>query len=205
MSESIKEKREFLRQVFLKEAHVLDIRRGYISVSPFNLRMRPDVLKTAASLIAHHYRQSRINVVHGIPHGGNYLATAVALEMGNSVRLHASRKDQNIPVSWKEVYRQEVRSFTTSGEGATVFSGINLSFVRPGERVLLVDDVCATGETGERIISGLLGRGVTVVGFTVLFDKAFQKGLERVTQLDIDVYSCVSIKEITSDGEIRLL
>lgn len=204
MDVGIGEKREFLRQVFRKEAHVLDVRRGYISVSPFNLRMRPDVLKAAAYLIACHYRQSHIDVVHGIPHGGNYLATAVALEIGNSVRLHASRKDQNIPVSWKEVYRQEVRSFTTSGEGATVFSGINLSFVRPGERVLLIDDVCATGETGERIISGLLGRGVTVVGFAVLFDKTFQQGLDRITQLGIDVYSCVSIKEITSDGEIRV-
>lgn len=205
MGTSIKEKREFLRRVFLKEAHVLDVRRGYISVSPFNLRMNPDVLKTAAYLIARHYRQSRINVVHGIPHGGNYLATAVALEIGNSVRLHASRKDQNIPVSWKEVYRQEVRSFTTSGEGATVFSGINLSFVRPGERVLLVDDVCATGETGERIISGLLGRGVAVVGFAVLFNKTFQHGLDRIAILGVDAYSCVSIKEITSDGKIRLL
>ncbi|MBU1322513.1 hypothetical protein KKE48_04765 [Patescibacteria group bacterium] len=194
-----------LKSEFLREAKVIDAQRGYISVSSFNLRMKPEVLGAAAKLIANFFKNEKIDTVHGIPHSGNYLATAVALELGDKVRLHSSRKDQNIPTSWKDVYRQEVRSFTTSTAGMDVFSGINLSFVKKGDRVLLLDDVCARGETGYKIIKGLQERGVTVVGYAVLFDKVFQGGLEYVAGLGVKVFSCIRVNKIGSNDKVELL
>ena len=194
-----------LKREFLAEAKVIDVERGYISVSSFNLRMKPEVLAAAAKLIADFFKNDKIDTVHGIPHSGNYLATAVALALDGQVRLHSSRKDQNIPTSWKDVYRQEVRSFTTSSSGVDVFSGINLSFVKKGDRVLLLDDVCARGETGYKIIKGLQERGVKVVGFAVLFDKVFQGGLDYVTGLGVKVFSCVRVKKIASNDKVELL
>jgi adenine phosphoribosyltransferase len=194
----------YLREEFLHDARVIDVERGYISISSFNLRMKPQVLQTAANVIAHEFEDDRIDIVHGIPHSGNYLATAVAMELGGGVRLHASRKDQTIPASWKDVYRAEVRSFTTSSAGATVFSGINLSFVQKGDRVLLVDDVCATGESGYHLVSGLEKRGVTVVGYAVLFDKIFQGGLDYVATLGVKVFSCVRVAKIGAHDRVEL-
>src|SRR3989344_8307977 len=104
----------YLKEEFLRDAKVLDPDRGYISISSFNLRMKPSVLKAAAKVIAHEFSGDSIDIVHGIPHSGNYVATAVALELGGNVRLHSSRKDQQIPSSWKDVYRAEVESFTTT-------------------------------------------------------------------------------------------
>ena len=196
---------KFLREEFLREARVLDVDKGYVSVSSFNLRMKPEVLKAAAKVIAREFKGDKVDTVHGIPHSGNYLAAAVAMELGFGVRLHSSRKDQNIPTSWKDVYREEVRSFTTSSAGIDVFSGINLSFVKKGDRVLLVDDVCAKGETGVRIVRGLMDRGVKMVGFAVLFDKVFQGGLEKVAELDIKVFSCVRVKELGENDRVVLL
>ena len=194
-----------LKTEFLKEAKVIDAQRGYISVSSFNLRMKPEVLAAAAKLIADFFKNDKIDTVHGIPHSGNYLATAVALALDGQVRLHSSRKDQNIPTSWKDVYRQEVRSFTTSTAGMDVFSGINLSFVKKGDRVLLLDDVCARGETGYKIIKGLQERGVKVVGFAVLFDKVFQGGLDYVANLGVKVFSCIRVNKIGSNDKVELL
>ena len=194
-----------LKSEFLREAKVIDVERGYISVSSFNLRMKPEVLGAAAKLIANFFKNDKIDTVHGIPHSGNYLATAVALALEGQVRLHSSRKDQNIPTSWKDVYRQEVRSFTTSTAGMDVFSGINLSFVKKGDRVLLLDDVCARGETGYKIIKGLQERGVTVVGYAVLFDKVFQGGLEYVAGLGVKVFSCIRVNKIGSNDKVELL
>jgi len=196
---------DFLRKEFLQEAKVIDAQRGYISVSSFNLRMKPEVLAAAAKLIADFFKNDKIDTVHGIPHSGNYLATAVALALDGQVRLHSSRKDQNIPASWKDVYRQEVRSFTTSTAGMDVFSGINLSFVKKGDRVLLLDDVCARGETGYKIIKGLQERGVMVVGFAVLFDKVFQGGLDYVANLGVKVFSCIRVNKIGSNDKVELL
>ncbi len=93
---------QFLKTEFLREAKVIDVERGYISVSSFNLRMKPEVLKAAAKLIAQEFKEDKIDTIHGIPHSGNYLATAAALELDKKVRLHSSRKDQNIPAAWKE-------------------------------------------------------------------------------------------------------
>lgn len=194
----------FLRQEFLREAKVIDAERGYISVSSFNLRMKPSVLSAAARLIAHQFQNDHINCIHGIPHSGNYLATAVTLALGNGARIHSSRKDQNIPTTWKDIYREEIRSFTTSNSGLTVFSGINLSFVQPGDHVLLIDDVCATGETGYHIIEGLRKRKVNVVGFAVLFDKMFQGGLDHVARLGVKVFSCVRVAEIGKGDRVAL-
>ena len=198
------QKLAFLREEFLREAKVINAKRGYISVSSFNLRMNPVVLKSAACVISTVFKNDHINTIHGIPHSGNYLATAVSLEMKSPVHLHASRKDQSIPSNWKDVYREEIRSFTTSDEQLTVFSGINLSFVKKGDRVLIVDDVCATGETGYKIIQGLQHRGVVVVGYVVLFDKVFQGGLEYIGSLGIKTFSCVRVIEIGDHDKVVL-
>jgi adenine/guanine phosphoribosyltransferase-like PRPP-binding protein len=195
----------FLRQEFLADAKVINAERGYISVSSFNLRMKPAVLAAAARVIAYHFRDEKIGVIHGIPHSGNYLATAVALELGQNLRIHTSRKDQNVPAAWKDIYRDEIRSFTSSNEGMTVFSGINLSFVKTGDQVLVIDDVCATGETGTHIVSGLQKRGVKVVGFAVMFDKVFQGGLEAVADLGVKTFSCIRVKSIGTKDAIELM
>lgn len=201
----LKRDRDFLHQEFLRDAKVIDLERGYVSASSFNLRMRPSILAAAARLIAHEFKNEKIDIVHGIPHSGNYLATAVALALDNpKLRLHSSRKDQNVPTTWKDIFRAETRSFTTSNSGMSVFSGINLSFVLPGDRVLLIDDVCATGGTGVAIIEGLLKRGVKIAGFAVLFDKVFQGGLAEVAKLGIKVYSCIHILEIGKHDMIRV-
>jgi adenine/guanine phosphoribosyltransferase-like PRPP-binding protein len=204
IDDSIPSLTAFLRDEFLREAKVINAERGYISVSSFNLRMNPVVLKSAARVISTVFNDDQIDTIHGIPHSGNYLATAVAIEMTNPVHLHASRKDQNIPSNWKDVYREEIRSFTTSDEQLTVFSGINLSFVKKGDRALILDDVCATGETGYRIVQGLQQRGVIVVGFAVLFDKVFQGGLEYIESLGVKTFSCVRVLEIGNNDKVVL-
>jgi len=204
-AEYTKRELAYLKNEFLRDAKVLDPDRGYISVSSFNLRMKAGVLRAAAKIIANEFNNDKIDIVHGIPHSGNYLATAVALELGDNIRLHSSRKDQNIPMTWKDVYREEVRSFTTSGDVMQVYSGINLSFVQKGDRVLLLDDVCATGETGYRIVSGLQKRGVNVVGFAVLFDKIFQGGLEYIATLGVKVFSCIRVEKIEKGDKVTLV
>jgi len=203
----------FLQAEFLREAKVIDPAKGYVSVSSFNLRMKPTVLSAASRLIANFFAADEINIIHGIPHSGNYIATAVLLEMcrqqeaqkkESKVRLHASRKDYSVPTSWKDIYRREIQSFTTSSGGFDIYSGITLSFARKGDKVLLLDDVCASGETGFKIIQGLQEKGVKVIGFAVLFDKVFQGGLERIDTLGVKTFSCVRVLEIQKNDRIIL-
>ena len=197
--------RDFLKKTFLTDAKVFDQERGYLSTPSFNLRISAAVLKSAAELIASEFHTQNIQIVHGVPHSGNYIATAVALELGGEVKIHASRKDHTVPATWKEVMRKEVRSFTSSFGGMDMYAGLNFSFVRKGDRVLVVDDVCARGETGSVIIEGLQERGVIVEGFAVLYDKIWQGGLEKISKLGIKTFSCVRVKSISKGDRIELV
>lgn len=194
---------QFLQRAFLSNVKVFDAQKGYLSVPPFNLRINPAVLQASARLIASRFKDRDVQIVHGIPHSGSYLATAVTMQLG--VHLHASRKDSAVPTFWKEVYRREVKAFAHISAGLDIYAGLNFSFVRKGDKVLLVDDVCASGQTGVAIIEGLLERGVHVVGFAVQFDKVFQGGLARIENLGVPVFSCVRVKEIGKNDTVKLL
>ncbi len=202
---SVSEDQTFLQNAFIKDVKVIEKEKGYLSAPAFNLRVSPRILAAGARLIAHEFAKDKVQIVHAIPNSAHFIATAVALELGDTVRLHNSRKDSQIPVTWKEIYRKEVRSFTQSSDGSDFMSGLTFSFVRKGDRVLLVDDICARGETGARVIEGLLEKGVKVIGFAVLLDKVFQGGLERIEKLGVKTFSCVRVKSIHAGDTVELL
>jgi adenine/guanine phosphoribosyltransferase-like PRPP-binding protein len=71
--------------------------------------------------------------------------------------------------------------------------------------VLLLDDVVAHGDTAIAAIDALHSAGVEVVGLAVLFDKLWQGGVEAIKKkTDVDTYSLIRIKEITSSGSVVL-
>lgn len=197
----------FLRGKFLEHAEVRDPYLGYIAVESFNICMDPEVLQTAASCIASEFLNSEIDVVFGIPQNGKYLGTAVALafgRLGKNVKLHASSKGESVSGAWRDVFQGNVRSFTTKAQGERVNARINFASVESGSKVLLIDDVCACGDTAVTAILGMQEMGVEVVGFAVLFDKKFQGGLERVSELGVPVFSCVRVERIDHNNEIIL-
>ncbi len=63
--------------------------------------------------------------------------------------------------------------------------------VRPGQRVLLVDDVLATGGTAAAATALVRQLGGVMVGVSVLMELAFLRGRTRLP--DVDVRSLVAI------------
>jgi adenine phosphoribosyltransferase len=53
--------------------------------------------------------------------------------------------------------------------------------VSPGDRVLIVDDVLATGGTAQAAAKLVRAHGAQVVGFTFLIELDFLRGRERLT------------------------
>jgi adenine phosphoribosyltransferase len=55
----------------------------------------------------------------------------------------------------------------------------------PGDRVLIVDDVLATGGTARATVELVSRAGAEVVGVSVLMELAFLKGRDRLSDLDV--------------------
>jgi adenine phosphoribosyltransferase len=113
-----------------------------------------------------------VDKVVGIEARGFILAAPVALRLG--VGFVPVRKKGKLPSATLETsYDLEY--------GSAVIE-VHRDAFSTGERVLIVDDVLATGGTAEAAVE-LVGRaGAEVVGVSVLMEIAFLKGRERLGQ-----------------------
>jgi xanthine phosphoribosyltransferase len=195
------DKLDFLTHKFLQSAFVKDAEKGYIVVKNFNLAIDPDVLEFASRCWAEHYHNdTSIDAIVGLPDAGARLVSVLG-EMLRVGSILPSKRSSIVPGAWEDVVSYTNSSFTMEQEEIKSHIG----FVKPGMRVLLVDDVIAHGNTAVAAIKALQQAGVEVVGLAVLFDKAWQDGVTKIAQATgVEPFSLIHIQEITPTGEIRL-
>jgi adenine phosphoribosyltransferase len=125
-----------------------------------------NAFSSVIDLIVVHYGRGNIDKVVGIEARGFILASPVAYHFGAG--FVPVRKEGKLPWdSEKEEYALEYGTATLE---------IHKDAIRPGERVLIVDDVLATGGTARataRLVEGLGGK---VVGIACLIELAFLEG-----------------------------
>ncbi|MGC9668555.1 adenine phosphoribosyltransferase [Planosporangium sp. 12N6] len=129
----------------------------------------PDFAAIVDAIIEYHGRDS-FDVVAGIEARGFMIASAVAYASG--VGVVPVRKAGKLPrKTLSETYALEYGQATLE---------VHADAFRAGERVLVVDDVLATGGTAEATLSLVEQAGGVVTGFTVLLELAFLQGRERL-------------------------
>ncbi len=100
-------------------------------------------------------------------------------------------KTKNIDGS---VYTAKVESFT---HGKVYDIMVAKEFLRPGDRVLLIDDFLANGAALNGLIQVVKGAGATVVGAGICVEKAFQPGGDLIRGQGIRVESLARIKSMS--------
>lgn len=190
---------QFLQQKFLEYSYVKDAQKGYVVVEGFNLAIDPDVLQFASRCWAEHYHhETRIDAIVGLPDAGARLVSVVG-EMLRVNYILPSKRTKDVPGAWRNVVSFSNSSFTMGEEDVQSHIG----FVKPGMRILVVDDVVAHGTTAVAALSALQHAGADIVGMCVLFDKVWQGGVEKIkAETGVDVYSLIRVKEITSAASI---
>lgn len=197
----IQSRRDWLNETFLQGVTTRPENRYYIVAPEFNLRIPPDVLTVAAHDISEGLKQfiRGDEVVYGIPVAGDRVATPVAERLW--LRSSPARKGENIPGAWENVLSLTTHSYTTSGKRVK----INFGFVEPGMRVVLLDDVVATGKTIGDVIGAFNSREVEVVGVGVMFAKVFEGGIHRIQQeFGVPVIAPVLVEDVSESGELSL-
>lgn len=136
-------------------------------------------LRSAIDAYEAHYRGKRIDVVVGIEARGYFFAPAVALALGTG--FVPVRKPKKLPCD-VEFWEYELEYGTDRLE-------IHRDAIAPGQQVLIVDDVLATGGTAAasaRLVEKLGGH-IAGLGFVIELD--FLDGRSKLPHYD--VYSLV--------------
>lgn len=131
---------------------------------------------------AAHYAGQGITAVVGIESRGFICAPAIALALG--VGFIPVRKPGKLPWQcYEESYSLEY--------GADRLE-IHVDALKPGDRVLIVDDVLATGGTMAAALRLTRTCGAIPIGCAVLVDLAFLNGAQR---LDVPVFALETFTE----------
>lgn len=128
------------------------------------------VFRTVVADMAAPFGADDVTHVAGIEARGFILATPVADRLG--VGFVPVRKPGKLPA--------EVRSVAYELEYGTDHLELHADAVGPGDRVLVVDDVIATGGTAAAAIELIESLGATVVGLSVYVELAFLNGRDRL-------------------------
>lgn len=139
------------------------------------LLQNPKSFQFIIDQFAKYYRDKNIDVIAGIESRGFLFASVLAYAMNKS--LVVIRKKNKLP--------HTTVSYTYSLEyGEDTIEMHEDSFPK-GSRVLLVDDLLATGGTAEAAAHLVEKMGGEVAGFAFVIELAFLKGQERLKNYSI--------------------
>jgi adenine phosphoribosyltransferase len=161
------------------EAHIRDIpdfpKPGVVFKDITPLLADVNAFRFTIDAIADHFAGQTVDKVLGIEARGFIAAAPVAYRFGAG--FVPVRKAGKLP--W-EVEREEYVL-----EYGTDLLEIHRDAVAPGEKVLIVDDVMATGGTAEATIRLVEHLGGDIVGLGFILELAFLGGRERVKGRDV--------------------
>jgi len=132
----------------------------------------PDAFRRAVAELADEFRDDKIDVVAAVEARGFIFAAPVALEL--NAALVPIRKPGKLP--------SKTLSLTYDLEYGTDTLEIHTDAVSPGDRVLLVDDLLATGGTIEASCKMIEQSGGTVAGCAFLIELLGLEGAKRIEQ-----------------------
>jgi adenine phosphoribosyltransferase len=145
---------------------------GFKDISP--LLQDPEALRQAVSELADWTRERQADLVLGAEARGFWLGPAIAVEAGCG--FVAARRPGKLP--------PETVSATYALEYGNNTLEVAADAIGRGARVVIHDDVLATGGTVEAIAGLVEQLGGTVVGVNFVIELSFLGGSERLTKYD---------------------
>ena len=161
---------ELLKQHILWEGRALD--EHVLLVDSFlNHQVDVRLMKACGEEFARRFADAGVTRVVTIESSG--IAPAVMTALAMDVPLVIMKKSTS-SILQEGILQTEVFSFT---KNAPYQLTLKSKFIKPGDRVLLIDDFLANGEAAFGGIALLEKAGATVAGVGAVIAKAFQPGL----------------------------
>lgn len=161
-------------RIELLKSHIRDVpdfpKPGILFKDITPLLAAPKAFVSALDLFAEHWAGEKLDAVVGIESRGFIFGAALAARTG--VAFVPARKPGKLPAA---VDRVEYAL-----EYGTDAIEMHQDALEPGDRVVLVDDLIATGGTAAAALELISRRGATCVGAGFVIELDFLKGREKL-------------------------
>ena len=184
-----------LRERILTEGRNLG--NGILKVDTFiNHQVDVGLMIAAGQELARRFRTQGATRVLTAEISGIAPALATALALG--VPVVYARKVR--PVTMPDGAFRETAPSHTKGRLVELF--VSPEIISPGDRILVVDDFLATGQTIAALIRIVDRAGATLVGVGAVIEKSFEGGRQFLASRGVPIEALVTIRSM-DDGRIE--
>lgn len=168
--------------------------RGILKVDSFiNHQVDPALMLAAGGALAAHFGALGITKVLTAEISGIAPALTTALALGVPVVYGRKTKPITMP---EEVYVASAPSHT---KGQEIQLMISPEFLTSRDKVLIIDDFLATGDTILALVRLAQHAGAEVIGVGAVIEKSFEGGRAKLEALGLRVRSLAVIAKMTDD------
>ena len=188
---------ELLEQRIIKDGVVK--KGNVLKVDSFlNHQIDIELYSEIGAEFARLYKDCDVTKILTIEASGIGIACVTAQSF-NNVPVVFAKKNKTTNIS-DDVYSSKVVSFTHGREYEIV---VSKSYIKPEDRILIIDDFLANGKALEGLIKIINQAGATVVGAGIVIEKGFQPGGETLRKQGVRVESLAIVESMNDEtGEI---
>jgi xanthine phosphoribosyltransferase len=170
--------------------------RGILKVDGFiNHQVDPALMMDAGRELASRFTDAGASKVLTAEISG--IAPALTTALMLDVPLLYARKTKPVTMT-DPVFVEAAPSHT---KGVSVFLMCSPEFLTPADRILIIDDFLASGQTIQALVRLVRHANAELVGIGALIEKAFEGGRQELEPLGVPLHALAVIKEMT-DGKI---
>ncbi len=185
---------DLLKERILREGKNLG--RGILKVDTFlNHQVDPALMLEVGRELAARFADSTVTKVLTAEISG--IAPALTTALALDVPVVYARKTKPITMT-DPVFVEAAPSHT---KGVAIFLMTSPEFLGPGDRILIVDDFLATGQTICALVRMVQHAGAELVGIGAVIEKAFEGGRQVLEPLGVPVHALAVISDMR-DGRI---
>lgn len=173
--------------------------RGILKIDSFlNHQLDPALMEAIGADIAQRFAHTNPTRILTAEVSGIIPAVMTGKAMGNIPVVYA-RKHK--PITMMEpVYLDAAPSHTKGGE---VILMVSPEFLNADDRILIVDDFLASGQTIDALARIVQSSGATLLGIAAVVEKSFENGREALAHWNVPIEASATITNM-DDGKITV-
>ena len=166
-----------------------------LKVSSFlNHQMDPDLMMALGAEIAQRFQGDSVTKILTIESSGIAIAIAAGAHMHIPVLFAKKHRTSNVS---GVLYQTLVHSYTHGTDYTVV---VEREFLKPEDRVLIVDDFLANGAAVEGLCDLIRQAGATAGGAAIAIEKGFQEGGKKLREAGMRVESLAIVDQMDENG-----